>query len=56
MKRITFIIVLSVISLTLNAGNIIDVYGVDSKASENIIKNYGSQVSELESWRIGTIC
>lgn len=34
---------------TLNAANIIDVYGADSTESENIIKNYGPEVGDIES-------
>lgn len=49
MKKILFFICLCAISLTLNAANIIDVYGVDFKESEDIIKNYGNQVGDIES-------
>jgi hypothetical protein len=48
LKRVTFFILLTAFSLTLNAANLVDVYGVDLEQSEDLIKNYGSQVSEIE--------
>ncbi|CAM4503885.1 MAG: hypothetical protein LEGION0403_FIIPPAGN_01880 [Legionella sp.] len=48
MKRITIFIWFFAISFTLKAANIIDVYGVDFKESEHIIKNYGIQVGDVE--------
>jgi hypothetical protein len=47
--RTKFFILLSAISLNLNAANIIDIYGVDFRQSKDLIKNYGSQVGDIES-------
>lgn len=49
MKKIKFFIVFCAFSLNLNAANIIDVYGVDVRKSEEVIKNYGAQVGDMES-------
>ena len=49
MGRIKFLILLSVFSINLNAANVLDVYGADIRISEDLIKNYGSQISELET-------
>lgn len=37
------------LSLHLNAANVIDVYGTDLMQSEYLIKSYGSQVSDIQS-------
>jgi hypothetical protein len=48
-SKIAFFVLLCAYSLTLNAANIVDVYGVDLRESENIIKNYGTLVGDIES-------
>lgn len=49
MKRMTLFIWIFAISFDLNAANIIDVYGVDSKEAQEIINKYGAQVGDIES-------
>lgn len=46
MKFIIFILSY-VVSLSLNAANIVDVFGTDPRKSDDLIKNYGVQVDEL---------
>lgn len=49
MRKIVFFVLLCAFSLILNAANIIDVYGVEPGLSEDIIKNYGTLVGDIES-------
>lgn len=47
MKKIVIFIFSYAVSLSINAANIVDVYGTDPKKADDLIKNYGTQVSEL---------
>lgn len=49
MERIKFFILFCFFSINLNAANVLDVYGSDTGVAEDLIKNYGSQISELET-------
>ncbi|WP_028388749.1 HEAT repeat domain-containing protein [Legionella fairfieldensis] len=49
MGRVNFFILLCAFSLCLNAASIIDVYGIDFRQAEDLIKNYGTQVGDIES-------
>ncbi|KTD33577.1 hypothetical protein Lnau_2328 [Legionella nautarum] len=49
MKKIIIFIFIYAFSSIINAENIVDVYGVNPNISESVIKNYGSQVGEIEA-------
>ena len=49
MARIIFFMLFCAFSLNLHATNSVDVYGVDLRQSEDLIKNFGSQAGDIEA-------
>lgn len=49
MKKIVLLVLCFVISFSINAGNIVDLYGENQDKSKTIIKEYAQQIGEVES-------
>ena len=49
LKKLLVFVAGFLVSWTINASNIVDLYGADSKISKEILKKYGREIGEIES-------